>query len=45
MRPWIRVVEEDEAQGELDEIYSEVRESRGRVSNVMKLHSLDPKAL
>jgi uncharacterized peroxidase-related enzyme len=45
MRPWIRVVEESEARGELAEIYGEVRESRGRVSNVMKMHSLDPKAM
>jgi uncharacterized peroxidase-related enzyme len=45
MKAWIRVVEEGEAQGELAEIYSEVRGSRGRVSNVMKVHSLDPKAM
>ncbi len=45
MKAWIRVAEEGEAQGELAEIYDEVRKSRGRVSNVMKLHSLDPKAM
>jgi uncharacterized peroxidase-related enzyme len=45
MKSWIRVVEEGDAQGELAEIYAEVRGSRGRVSNVMKVHSLDPKAM
>ncbi len=45
MKAWIRVVDESEAQGELAEIYGEVRGSRGRVSNVMKVHSLDPKAM
>jgi uncharacterized peroxidase-related enzyme len=45
MKAWIRVVEESEAEGELAKTYGEVRESRGRVSNVMKLHSLDPKSM
>jgi uncharacterized peroxidase-related enzyme len=45
MKAWIKVVEENEAQRELAEIYGEVRGSRGRVSNVMKVHSLDPKAM
>ncbi len=45
MKAWIKVVEESEAQRELAEIYGEVRGSRGRVSNVMKMHSLDPKAM
>jgi uncharacterized peroxidase-related enzyme len=45
MKAWIRVVEDSEAEGELAEIYGEVRGSRGRVSNVMKVHSLDPKAM
>jgi uncharacterized peroxidase-related enzyme len=45
MKAWIRIVEESEAEGELAEIYSEVKGSRGRISNVMKVHSLDPKAM
>ncbi len=45
MKAWIKVVEESEAHGELAKIYDEVRESRGRVSNVMKVHSLDPEAM
>jgi len=45
MKAWIRVVEEDDAPRELAKIYREVRGSRGRVSNVMKVHSLDPKAM
>lgn len=45
MKAWIKVVDEGEAEGELEKIYEEVRRSRGRVSNVMKVHSLDPEAM
>ena len=45
MRAWIKVVEEGEAKEELAKTYDEVRGSRGRVSNVMKIHSLDPEAM
>ncbi len=45
MKAWIRIVDEGEAKGELEKIYEEVRRSRGRVSNVMKIHGLDPEAM
>ncbi len=45
MKAWIKTVEESEAQGELSETYGAVKGSRGGVSNVMKAHSLDPKAM
>lgn len=40
--PWIRVVDEAEADGELGAIYDEVRAKRGRVASVFKVHSLHP---
>ncbi len=45
MRAWIRTVDEEEARGELKARYEEVQRRRGRVSNVMKIHSLDPEAM
>ncbi len=45
MKAWIRIVDEGEAKGELERIYDDVRRSRGRVSNVMKAHSLDPETM
>ncbi len=45
MNAWIRIVDEAQAGGGLGKIYEEVRRSRGRISNVMKAHSLDPKAM
>jgi len=45
MKAWIKVVEESEAKEELAKVYDKVRGSRGRVSNVMKAHSLDPEAM
>lgn len=40
--PWIKQIGEDKADGELKEIYNELEESRGKVSNIMKIHSLNP---
>ncbi len=43
--PWIKIIEEDEAEGKLKEIYDEILEKRGKIANVMKIHSLIPEAL
>lgn len=43
--PWINVIDEDEAEGKLREVYEEVRKRRGKIANVMKIHSLNPQAL
>lgn len=40
--PWIDVIDNDDADGELAEIYNEMIEKRGKVSNIMKIHSLLP---
>jgi uncharacterized peroxidase-related enzyme len=45
VRAWIRTIDEDEAQSELKTQYGDVERRRGRVSNVMKIHSLDPEAM
>ncbi len=45
MKAWIRIVGEDESHGELKALYEDVSRRRGRVSNVMKVHSLDPEAM
>jgi uncharacterized peroxidase-related enzyme len=42
---WIRVIDENNAMGELKETYEFVRKKRGKISNVMRLHSLNPKAM
>lgn len=42
---WIRVIDESQAEAELRAQYEDVRSRRGSISNVMKVHSLDPKAM
>lgn len=39
------MIDAEEAHGELRAEYEDVQQKRGRVSNVMKAHSLDPKAM
>lgn len=43
--PWIEVVEPDQAEGPLAQIYQEVRGRRGQIANIYKIHSLNPGAL
>ena len=43
--PYIKVIEENEASGELKEIYNKVKGERGKVSNILKIHSLLPKTM
>jgi len=43
--PWIRVIDESEAEGELAQLYEEVRKTRGKVANILKIHSLLPETL
>ncbi len=38
--PWINMISENEAQGELADIYSQIMEPWGGVDNIMKIHSL-----
>lgn len=40
--PWIKQIDENEAEGKLKDVFSDLTQSRGKISNIMKIHSLDP---
>ena len=42
---WIDEVNVDDAEGKLEAIYAEVLKKRGKVSNILKVHSLNPEAM
>ena len=42
---WIEEIEQPDAEGNLAEIYAELVEKRGKVANILKVHSLNPEAL
>ena len=42
---WIKEIDIDEADGKLAGIYGELVEKRGKISNILKVHSLNPDAL
>ncbi len=42
---WIEVIDESEADKELAVVYHEVKGARGKLSNVMRIHSLYPKSM
>ena len=42
---WIEEIEVDEADGKLAEMYAELTERRGKISNILKVHSLNPQAM
>ncbi len=43
--PYIRVIDEDKAEGELKAVYDEIIKGRGKLSNIMKIHSLNPESM
>ena len=43
--PWIHVIDEPQAEGKLAEIYAGLRDTRGNVANIHRIHSLFPEAL
>jgi uncharacterized peroxidase-related enzyme len=43
--PHIKIVEPNEAAGELKDIYSKVIKERGKLSNILKIHSLLPNTM
>ncbi len=43
--PWISVIEEEQATGELAQLYEEMKEPWGGVDNILKIQSLNPAAL
>jgi uncharacterized peroxidase-related enzyme len=42
---WIRVVDQQEADETLSRVYAEVAKTRGRVANILKVHSIHPEAM
>lgn len=42
---WIEEIEVDEANGKLAEMYAMLVKQRGKVSNILKVHSLNPEAM
>lgn len=42
---WIEEIDEEDAEGDLKEVYEEIVSSRGKLSNIMKVHSLNPGAM
>ena len=43
--PWIKVVEEAEAEGHLKEIYQAQGKKAGALANILTIHSLAPQTL
>jgi uncharacterized peroxidase-related enzyme len=43
--PFIKVIDETDATGKLKEAYQAITKSRGKLSNIMKIHSLLPDAM
>ncbi|CAN5481553.1 hypothetical protein BH10ACI1_BH10ACI1_27790 [soil metagenome] len=42
---WIKVIDESEAEGKLQELYAKMVEPWGGVDNILKIHSLNPVSL
>lgn len=42
---WIEEIQEDQATGELAALYRELIEKRGKLANILKVHSLNPPSL
>ncbi len=43
--PWIRVIEEETAEGKLKDVYDRVKQNRGKLSNIMQIQSLMPEVM
>jgi uncharacterized peroxidase-related enzyme len=42
---WIHVIDEADAEGELQHAYTDVVSGRGHVANILKIHSIHPGVL
>ena len=42
---WIQIIDEDEAGGALKAVYDDMTQRRGKMSNIMRVHSLHPAAM
>lgn len=42
---WIQVIPQDEAEGRLKEYYDRIQDARGKIANIVRVHSLNPEAM
>lgn len=42
---WIDIIAPDDAEGSLADVYDEIAGRRGKVANIMRVHSLNPEAM
>lgn len=42
---WIHTIDEDDASGELEELYEELAAPWGGIDHILKIHSLNPPSL
>lgn len=42
---WIKIIDREEATGELKKLYDRVYEEDGTIDNILSIHSLHPKTL
>ena len=45
MMAWIDTINERDADGSLKDQYAKLKDSRGSVDNILKIHSLNPESL
>ena len=45
MMAWIDTINEGDADGSLKDQYAKLKDSRGGVDNILKIHSLNPESL
>lgn len=43
--PWISWIDEDEAEGRLASSFERLKNSRGKMDHILKIHSLNPPSL
>jgi uncharacterized peroxidase-related enzyme len=42
---WIKILDEQQADGQLHKVYDDIRKARGKVANILKVQSLRPRAM
>jgi len=42
---WIKIIDEKSAEGKLKKVYDEITKKRGKLSNIMRIHSLNPEVM
>ena len=42
---WIKKIDKENSEGLLKDVYKNIEDTRGKISNIMKIHSLDPETM